>query len=235
MVIFFDVDDTLYNQIEPFSRAFYKNFSNIHSIDIEKLFLASRKYSDEVFHKTEKMEMSLREMHVYRISKAFEEFGHYILPESALAFQIDYERYQDEISISPDMKETLEFLITNGIKIGIITNGPEEHQKKKINTLGLKRWVSDENITVSGEVGFAKPEREIFQLAKERMKIQEDRIYYVGDSFENDVMGALNAGWTPIWINKRKREISNIPNNLIYEVNEEKSILKIVENIVLVL
>lgn len=234
MVIFFDVDDTLYNQIEPFRRAFYKNFSNIHSIDIEKLFLASRKYSDEVFHKTEKMEMSLREMHVYRISKAFEEFGYYILPESAIAFQIDYERYQDEISIIPDMKEILEFLIANGIKVGIITNGPEKHQKKKIDALGLKRWISDENITISGEVGFAKPEREIFKIAKARMKIQENTIYYVGDSFENDVMGALNAGWTPIWINKRKREISNIPPNLIYEVNEEKSILKIVKNIVLV-
>ena len=41
-ITFFDVDDTLYNQVEPFSRAFQKNFSSINSIDIEKLFLKSR-------------------------------------------------------------------------------------------------------------------------------------------------------------------------------------------------
>lgn len=97
MVIFFDVDDTLYNQVEPFCRAFRKKFSSMYSIDIEKLFSKSRKYSDEVFDKTEKGEMTLREIHVYRISKAFEEFGYNITPESAFAFQINYERYQDEI------------------------------------------------------------------------------------------------------------------------------------------
>lgn len=232
MLIFFDVDDTLYDQVEPFCRAFRKNFSSIHSIDIEELFSKSRKYSDEVFHKTEKGEMTLREMHIYRISKAFEEFGYNITPECALAFQIDYERYQNEIFIIPEMKETLKFLNDREIKIGIITNGPNEHQKKKINVLGLEQWISKENITISGEVGFAKPGREIFQIAKEKMKIQENNIYYVGDSFENDVVGALNVGWTPIWINKRKREISNFPEKLIYKVNDEKSILEVVKSIV---
>lgn len=232
MVIFFDVDDTLYNQVEPFCRAFHKNFSNFNSIDIEGLFSKSRKYSDEVFDKTEKGEMTLREMHVYRISKAFEEFEYHITPESALTFQIDYERYQNEIVIIPEMKETLKFLNDRKIKIGIITNGPKEHQKRKINRLGLEQWISKESITISGEVGFAKPGREIFQLAKERMQIQTDNIYYVGDSFENDIVGALNVGWTPIWINKRKRKISNIHEKLIYEVNDEKSILEVVKSIV---
>ena len=38
------------------------------------------------------------------------------------------------------MKETLNFLNDNNIKVGIITNGPKEHQKRKVNTLKLKLW-----------------------------------------------------------------------------------------------
>lgn len=51
--------------------------------------------------------------------------------------------------------------------------------------------------------------------------------------FENDVVSALNVEWTPIWINKRKREISDVPEKLIYKVNDEKGILEVVKSIVL--
>ena len=47
-VIFFDIDDTLYNQIEPFQKSFDKNFS-FPDIDIEDVFKTSRRLSDEVF------------------------------------------------------------------------------------------------------------------------------------------------------------------------------------------
>ncbi|EQJ26698.1 hydrolase, HAD super, subfamily IA [Clostridioides difficile P15] len=70
--LIFDVDDTLYNQLTPFYTAYNKVFSSIKDISIEDLYMSSRKYSDEVFHMTENGEMPIKEMHIYRIMKAFE-------------------------------------------------------------------------------------------------------------------------------------------------------------------
>ena len=34
--------------------------------------------------------------------------------------------------------------------MAVITNGPEEHQRKKVNLLDLNRWFNDEDIFISG-------------------------------------------------------------------------------------
>ena len=47
--VLFDVDDTLYDQREPFERAFRQLFGETYEIDMERLFALSRKYSDEAF------------------------------------------------------------------------------------------------------------------------------------------------------------------------------------------
>ena len=44
----FDVDDTLYDQVQPFARTFYRLYPERNDIDIHKLFARSRVYSDEV-------------------------------------------------------------------------------------------------------------------------------------------------------------------------------------------
>lgn len=47
--IIFDVDDTLYNLMEPFEKA-HKELMAAHTdADCEELFEASRTYSDEAF------------------------------------------------------------------------------------------------------------------------------------------------------------------------------------------
>ena len=40
----------------------------------------------------------------------------------------------------------------------VITNGLEEHQRKKVNLLDLNRWFNDEDIFISGRVKIAKPD-----------------------------------------------------------------------------
>ena len=41
---------------------------------------------------------------------------------------------------------------------------------------------------------------------------------YIGDSLENDIIGANNAGWKAIWINRYKRK--SLGNVKIYKIAE---------------
>lgn len=49
----------------------------------------------------------------------------------------------------------------------------------------------------------SKTDKRIFSRAAERMGILPQEICYVGDSFENDIVGAKAAGWNAVWYNHR--------------------------------
>ena len=46
----------------------------------------------------------------------------------------------------------------------------------------------------SAEAGYRKPHPRIFEIAVERLNVPPHRALFVGDSYEDDVTGARNAG-----------------------------------------
>lgn len=230
--IIFDVDDTLYDQLEPFKLAFEKNFS-FTDIPVEKLFKLSRIHSDEVFDRSENGSMSLIDMQIYRIRKALEHFDKNITDEQGKNFQIDYQNNQMRIKLLPEMRDALDMCTKRGFRLGIITNGPAKHQQKKIETLNLGRWISEEDMFISGKLGYAKPNIKIFEFVEEKMGLDKNETYYVGDSFANDVVGAKNAGWKAVWINRRKHKTSHTEISPDYIVDRQETIKHFICSLIL--
>lgn len=46
---------------------------------------------------------------------------------------------------------------------------------------------------------FCKPNKRIFALALEKAELQPEDVWYIGDWYEGDVKGSLNAGLQPVW------------------------------------
>lgn len=221
--LIFDVDDTLYNQLMPFYIAYDKVFSSIKNISVKDLYISSRKHSDEVFHLTESGEMPIKEMHVYRIMKAFEELGNSVTEKDAQNFQDEYIYQQSQITLIPEMEQVLNFAKERNINIGIITNGPSSHQRMKLKQLNIEKWVDEKNIFISSEVGFSKPDVNIFRLVEKFMSLDREKTYYVGDSYKNDVVGAKKAGWKSIWMNHREHRVKELvykPDFIILDYQE---------------
>ncbi|MBY4961130.1 HAD family hydrolase [Streptococcus suis] len=202
--LIFDVDDTLYDQIQPFERALERHIE-VAREQIEPLYLSFRRYADEVFEATATGKMSLKDSHIYRMKHALADFGYQVSDAIALAIQIDYDYFQGQIELSPVFPEIFSWCQAQGIAMGIITNGPYRHQLRKIRTMGLVNWFELEHVLISGQVGITKPNPAIFQLMEERLGMSGEDICYLGDSFENDVVGAKAANWKAIWFNHRKR------------------------------
>ena len=213
----FDVDDTLYEQIAPFENAYKSLFDR--DIDMEKLYILSRYYSDVKFEASRNGDMTMDEYHIYRIQEAAKDLGVFLTDEQALSMQREYKKNQQKLQMSNITKSILELAKENNVKLGIITNGPSEHQWSKIEALGVESWINRENIIVSGDYGINKPDDRIFKIMKEKLQLPNDSLYYIGDSIENDVVGANNAGWKSIWINRYKQKLP-----------KEVDIYKIVEN-----
>lgn len=229
--IFFDIDDTLYDQLIPFKKAVNTKFDK-YNLNIEEFFKLSRKLSDEVFYLTESNKMSTDDMHIYRVKKALENQGVFIDDETALDFQKEYSNNQFDIKISTNMEKILKYLVSKNISIGLLSNGPSKHQRMKIKSLGLERFIEEENIFISSEVGFAKPDIRIFKLVHERLTLNPtiDNIYFIGDSLKNDIIPANKMNWFSIWIDRRDRRNANNINIPKYIVRDDIELYNLLIN-----
>lgn len=228
--VLFDVDDTLYDQTAPFFEAYKSYFGKNPQIPAEKIYPVTRKYSDEVYSRAMAGEITMEDLYIYRGVKAFEEFGIRITEETAMEFQKVYADRQSHIHLSPLMEEILEFCSVRA-KAGIITNGPSGHQWNKIRSLGVERWIPAEYIFVSGDVGYEKPDRRIFETAARNMGADVQEFWFVGDSYPLDMEGAMNAGWNTIWLNRRNRKMPEGGRIPSYCAESEKDLGEILEKI----
>jgi pyrimidine 5'-nucleotidase len=85
-------------------------------------------------------------------------------------------------------------------KIGIVTNNEVTEQEEKVRFLGIEESV--DLLVVSGEVGVTKPDPRIFRTALDRAAVGPGDAVMIGDSWQNDVLGALGAGIRPVWFNR---------------------------------
>lgn len=200
--ILFDVDDTLYDLAKPFYQAYGDIVGTEDKRLLENIYIASRKYSDEIFEKSQSKQMAMEDMFVYRMQKALGDFGKEITREDALEFQKVYARYQSQSALSATMVKLLSEFGSRW-NLGVITNGPAKHQWDKINMLKLVRYIQADNIFVAGSLGVSKPKKEIFLYACSRMGVSPDEACFIGDSYEIDVMGARNAGLKTVWFHRR--------------------------------
>jgi HAD superfamily hydrolase (TIGR01509 family) len=86
--------------------------------------------------------------------------------------------------------------------VGIITNGPAEVQRAKLDLLGLHDLV--DFVIISEELGVAKPDAAIFDEALDRAGVDASEAVFIGDSAEFDMAGALARGIPTIWVNRQR-------------------------------
>ncbi|MEV5750228.1 HAD family hydrolase [Actinoallomurus sp. NPDC052308] len=100
-----------------------------------------------------------------------------------------------------DVAEVLVALRERVDVLAVVTNGPGDAQRDKMAATGLDRRFDE--IVVSAEVGAAKPEKAIFDLAIRRLGVEPESVWHVGDSLTTDVLGAQNARLgADVWLNR---------------------------------
>ena len=110
------------------------------------------------------------------------------------------------------------FLKKKKIRTGVISNISYASRivADRINTLLPDN--SFEFIITSSNYIFRKPHKRIFNLALEKAGLTAEEVWYAGDQYECDIVGARNAGITPVWY------IGNI--DMPYEEKEDVLTIK---------
>ncbi len=84
------------------------------------------------------------------------------------------------------------------VPLALVTNGPPDIQRLKIDQAGIGSRFSA--VLISGEIGIGKPDPAIFLRALELLGVAPAHAVMVGDNWERDITGALSAGVRAVWI-----------------------------------
>ena len=103
---------------------------------------------------------------------------------------------EDEVLYS-DVEPTLEFLSAKGYKLGIIAN-QNPGTANRLESWGVRQYF--DVIVSSAEVGYAKPDIKIFEIALEAAGCTADNSIMVGDRLDNDIIPAKTIGMKTVWI-----------------------------------
>jgi putative hydrolase of the HAD superfamily len=129
----------------------------------------------------------------------------------------------EDPKVNDEVDKLFLLLRKQNIKTGIITNGSVKYQEKKVENLHIKELV--DVIVISEKVGYKKPQKEIFQIAMESIKKGPKECIFIGDNYEKDVLGSINAGMKGILYEKGLEKIKNKYSNTISNLNEVLGIL----------
>lgn len=121
--------------------------------------------------------------------------------ESGDADQLQ-QRWQHLRARAPLFDDTDEVLalLKPRVKLGIVTNGVEGLQRRKVELSGLAHWF--DAVAISGAVGIGKPDRGIFDWVAKQLGVRPERCAMVGDNSERDVLGGKNAGMATAWLDR---------------------------------
>jgi len=198
--IYFDLDGTLIT----YGRDFDKIFESALGFEVSQE--VHDYWTEQLLDNIEKIE----EKPVYKAIKSTKkEFDLDIDPKKSTEKYIGEE--VSSTQVFPQLKELVQNLSDNH-KIGILTNGVGKVQMKKIEEHSLQEYVDE--VIISNPEGVRKPNKEIFELAKERLPAENH--IYMGDTFEEDIKPARKAGFKTIYVSGEKQSdlVAEKPENL---------------------
>ena len=83
-------------------------------------------------------------------------------------------------------------------KVFALTNGNSD-----VKMIGIDKYLS--GAVSSAEVGVSKPSPKIFKAVLDKAGEEAKSCIHVGDDYEDDIVGANNAGIASIWLNHRNQ------------------------------
>ena len=103
-----------------------------------------------------------------------------------------------QLTLYPNVREVLDVL-RDRYPLALVTDAQSAYARSELRKVGLLGYFDP--IVVSGDHGYRKPDRRLFQLALDGMGVAAGHALYVGNDMHRDIYGAREAGLTTVMFN----------------------------------
>ena len=226
-ILVFDLDDTLYSKKKVFLDTLKEIYPN-HSFD-ESSYKVYQEKSDKAFELFSKGKISLEENHFSRVQNTLTALELPSSSQETMTFKKEYQFMMDHIQLDKEWFSFFDYLSPKA-NLVLLTNGPTDHQLKKIHSLNLYKWFTSERIFISESTGDKKPEHEAFiNVEKLFPNTSPSKFWMIGDDLHNDILGAKRRNWNTVYFKYEKNLQSlmssplSTPNQLLEKLLDECS------------
>ncbi|HWD40915.1 MAG TPA: HAD family hydrolase [Fimbriimonas sp.] len=203
--VFFDLDDTLCGYWSASAKGLRETFEQHgpQGVDVEDMLDHWAAAFREFFPHATRPEWYPRYLksgeptRTEQMRRTLERLGSTDLEHAARLSQAYMEARDKHLELFPEAISVLKMLKTK-YPLGLITNGPADIQRMEIATLEIEEFF--DHIFIEGELGFGKPEAEVFRRAAYAVGREPNQILFVGNSFDHDMKPAIAAGWKTAWM-----------------------------------
>jgi putative hydrolase of the HAD superfamily len=130
------------------------------------------------------------------------------------------------LRLYPHVREVLDIL-RERYPLALVTDAQTAYAPGELHKVGLLDYF--EPVVVSGDHGYRKPDRRLFQIALDRLGVAPENALYVGNDMYRDIFGAREAGmWTVMFDSDqgRKTHLDCVPD---YTITDFRDLLKILD------
>jgi len=229
--ILFDIGDTLVDSEEIIKRSARDSAINLKRIglleDIEEFILRFREadrqcneiHINHLFSSIKIIQATVNELDLPRKNAVIGSF---------LTFY--REAVRQHIIFDPKLYELIEYIKkSSGKKVGIVSDGTVIEQMEILTRLGIIHLL--DSISISEEIGYEKPSIELFKKPGKELGLPADAILMIGDNYERDIIGAKNAGFRAILVQKgytsRNFQEKLVPDMIIKDISSLRLFLEL--------
>ena len=191
MIVAFDLDDTLYRELDYVESGFRAVASHL-----EAEFGIPRQ---EAF-----LEM-IRSLEAHGRGRQFDDVLHahglFTVARRDQLVQV-YRRHDPELTLPEASKKALAQCASLGHRLFLVTDGNHRVQAKKIEALDLWRRFDHCYLTNRYGRSAAKPSTRVFELMLARVRSGPDQLVYVGDNPSKDFVGVRKLGGATIRVRR---------------------------------
>jgi len=129
------------------------------------------------------------------------------------------------LRLYPYVREVLD-LLRPRYRLAVVTDGQAAYARGELDKVGLIDYFDP--IVVSGEHGYRKPDRRLFQVALDGLEVAAENALYVGNDMYRDVFGAREAGMRTVLVDSdqgRKSHLDCSPDHTITDFRDLLTIL----------
>jgi putative hydrolase of the HAD superfamily len=120
-------------------------------------------------------------------------------PEQKESLVSIFKLSEGDAELYPEAMDSLARTRTLG-RLAMLSNS-QSFSLGLLDALGLSTQFRVKGI--SAELGHLKPASGAFAVMQQQLGLFPGELAMVGDSWSDDVQGALNAGWTALWLNRQ--------------------------------
>ncbi len=219
--LLFDADNTLFDYDKAEAAALANSFQQF-GLDFDQATGAQyRTINAQIWHDYELGHITQQDLRAERFRRLFTAVH---LTVDAEAFSRQYLVNLSQAGHLLDGAETLLRRLAASYHIAIITNGIASVQRPRLTASPIHDLV--EAFVISEEVGVAKPDPAIFDVAFARMgQPAKAKVLIIGDSLSSDMQGGLNYGIDTCWYNPAGKPASLPVTYTIRRLDELLNIL----------